>query len=100
MNSVPTPPPPPIVQVYPKWTIVVAYLLCPVLLGLSAYGFMEWFQIPTMRHLMEREELFYLISLVVIPLVLFLFLMVTTAQKTEHNRITTGYQLRLDHLQN
>ena len=78
----------------------MAYLLCPLLLALSAYGFLEWIKIPTMSHLMNREELFYLISLVVIPdLVLFLFLTVTTAQKMEHNRTTIGYQLRLDQLQ-
>ncbi|MDX2028614.1 MAG: HD domain-containing phosphohydrolase [Alphaproteobacteria bacterium] len=82
-----------------KWNVFLAHLLCAMLLAISCYGFWKFLQIPTAERLMEREELFYLISLVIIPLALFVFLSVTTAQRLEHQRLSASYQSRLDHMQ-
>jgi PAS domain S-box-containing protein len=83
----------------PKSSVILAYAICPVLLAVSCYGFWEWFKIPSATHLLEREELFYLICLVVLPLVLFLFLSVVAAQRLEYNRLSSSYQARVDQLQ-
>jgi PAS domain S-box-containing protein len=94
------PPPPSSSRPHPKWGIVLAYGICPLMLAVSAYGFWQWFvRVPTMNHIIAPEELFYLISLVIIPLVLFLFLWVTASQRVEHNRASVGYQMRIDQLQ-
>lgn len=83
----------------PKSSVILAYAICPILLAVSCYGFWQWFKVPTEVHILEREELFYLICLVVLPLVLFLFLSVVAAQRLEYNRLSASYQLRVDQLQ-
>ena len=82
-----------------RGSVILAYALCPILLALSCYGFWEWYRVPTLTHLLEREELFYLMCLVILPLVLFLFLSVTAAQRLEYNRLSGSYQARIDQLQ-
>lgn len=82
-----------------KWNVLLAHILCVFLLTVSCYGFWKFLQIPTTQNLLGQEELFYLISLVIIPLALFVFLTVTTAQRLEHQRLSSSYQMRIDHLQ-
>src|SRR5271170_2609116 len=79
--------------------MLIAYAFCPLLLAASTYGFWQWFTLPLEQRLLGRDEIFYLISLVVLPLILFLFLSVTAAQRLEHNRLSSGYQVRYDQLQ-
>ncbi|HEU0117505.1 MAG TPA: PAS domain-containing protein, partial [Alphaproteobacteria bacterium] len=78
---------------------IFTYIACPVLLVISAYGFWQWSQIPTLDHLLERDQIFFLLSLAVMPLVLFLFLSVITAQRIEHTHVAGSYQTRIDQLQ-
>lgn len=84
---------------HPKWNILLACVVCPFLLIVSGYGFWEWLKIPVRVHLLNQNQLFYLISLAIIPLVLFVYLCITTAQKLVHNRLSSSYQMRLDQLQ-
>ncbi len=79
--------------------MIVAYSLCPILLAASCYGFWQWFMLPAAERALGRGEIFYLICLVVLPLVLFLFLSVTAAQRMEHGRLSSSYQMRFDQLQ-
>src|ERR1700722_3320845 len=83
----------------PKSAVIMAYALCPVLLVMSAYGFWQWSNLPVDTHLIALEEIYYLLCLVVIPLVLFLFLSVIAAQRLEYNRLSGSYQTRIDQLQ-
>jgi PAS domain S-box-containing protein len=83
----------------PKSSVILAYMICPILLAVSCYGFWQWFKIPTETHYLDRDELFFLICMVVMPLVLFLFLSVTAAQRLEYNRLSSSYQSRVDQLQ-
>jgi PAS domain S-box-containing protein len=82
-----------------RWNILIAYAVCPLLLVVTCYGFWQWFSMPPSARLMGREEIFYLMSIVIIPLVLFLFLSVTAAQRLEHIKLSSSYQTRLDQLQ-
>jgi len=84
---------------FTKRDIVIAYALCPILLATSCYGFWQWIKLPAQPRLMGQDEIFFLICLVVLPLVLFLFLSVTSAQRLEHTRMSVSYQARLDQLQ-
>jgi len=83
----------------PKSSVVIAYAICPIMLAISAYGFWEWFKIPTEAHAFQLDELFYLMCMAVMPLVMFLFLSVTAAQRLEYNRLSSSYQARVDQLQ-
>jgi len=81
-----------------RWGLIAAYIMGPVLLGLSAYGLWDWLSMSTTR-LPGRSEVFYIICLVVLPLALFLFLSVTVTQHFEHSRLSSGFQTRLDQVQ-
>lgn len=83
----------------PKSSVILAYAVCPLLLAISCYGFWQWFKLPTEKHLLGQDELFFLIALVVIPIVLFIFLSVVAAQRLEYNRLSSSYQARMDQLQ-
>jgi PAS domain S-box-containing protein len=83
----------------PKSSVVIAYAICPIMLVISVYGFWEWFKIPTEAHAFQLEELFYLMCMAIMPLVMFLFLSVTAAQRLEYNRLSSSYQARVDQLQ-
>lgn len=83
----------------PKSSIVLAYAICPVLLFVSGYGFWQWFDLPAGTRLVGLADLYYMMCLVVIPLVLFLFLSVTAAQRLEYTRLSSSYQMRIDQLQ-
>ncbi len=99
MNSLASTLPHTLPRRYGRWDIVLAYGFCPLLLAASGYGFWQWMSVPLEQRMLGRDEIFYLLCLVILPLVLFLFLSVTTAQRLEHNRLSSGYQLRYDQLQ-
>lgn len=82
-----------------RWNIIIICVLCPLLLGLSAYGFWRWLNMPLFQLPTSVEELFYILCLVVLPILLFLFLSVTAVQRHEHTRLSSGYQTRLDQVQ-
>ncbi|HUY67670.1 MAG TPA: HD domain-containing phosphohydrolase [Alphaproteobacteria bacterium] len=90
---------PPPVRERPKAAIAMAFVLCPLLLLMSCYGFWQWFTLPPEARDLGRWEIFYLISLVVIPLALFVFMSVVAAQRLEHAQLSSSYQARIDQLQ-
>ncbi|MDP9128561.1 MAG: PAS domain S-box protein [Pseudomonadota bacterium] len=98
MLSISHPPSPGSYQ-HPPWRIALGYGLGPLLLALSGYGFWSWINVPVKFHSLSQHQLFFIISLALLPLVLFVFVCVTTAQRLVHNRVSASYQMRLDQLQ-
>jgi PAS domain S-box-containing protein len=82
----------------PKASIMAAYVLCPVFLLISVYGFWQWSMLSIGAHL-PPDQFYYLIGLIVVPVALSLFLAVRAAQRLEYARLSGGYQVRLDNLQ-
>ncbi len=82
-----------------KASVLVAYIVCPILLFISAYGFWQSFSLLMRGEISQQEQLFYLFCLVVMPLALFLFLLITAAQRLEYNNLSASYQLRIDQMQ-
>jgi PAS domain S-box-containing protein len=66
---------------------------------MSGYGFWQWSELPANTRMVGMDELYYLLCLVIIPLVLFLFLSVAAGQRLEYNRLSGSYQTRIDQLQ-
>jgi PAS domain S-box-containing protein len=83
---------------FARWGVVVACVMGPILLSISAYGLWRWFNLPVFK-MPDRGDIFYIICLVILPLLLFLFLSVTATQRFEHTRLSSGYQTRLDQVQ-
>jgi PAS domain S-box-containing protein len=77
----------------------IAYAVCPILLLASGYGLWKWIGLTANPGLGQHDVNFLLIGLVLLPLALFLFLSIVSAQRFEHARLSHSYQLRLDHLQ-
>ncbi len=81
----------------PKASLTLAYSLCPLLLAVSIFGFWECFGMPV-GMLLGGDGLLYL-AVGILPLVAFVVLAVRAAQRLEYNRLSPGYQMRMDHLQ-
>ena len=82
-----------------KHSILLAYAVCPLLLIVSSYGFWKVLHLSNDVHILGMEEVFYLLCLVIIPLVMFLFLSVVAGQRIEYDRFSASYQTRVDQLQ-
>lgn len=82
-----------------KSSIILATVVNPILLATSCYGFWLWFQIMSATKLLEQHELFLILSLALVPLVIFLFVTIAAVQRLEYNRLSGSYQARLDQLQ-
>jgi len=82
-----------------KSSIVLATIVNPILLAISCYGFWLWFKIMSATKLLEQHELFMILSLALVPLVVFLFITIAAVQRLEYNRLSSSYQVRLDQLQ-
>jgi PAS domain-containing protein len=83
----------------PKASVSVAYILCPILALVSAYGFWQCSQLLSQGHVLLPDQIFYLMALAVVPVVIIPFLAVTAAQRLEYDRLSSTYQVRLDNLQ-
>jgi PAS domain S-box-containing protein len=82
-----------------KWSMASVYAVCGFMLLVAGYGIWDWFKLPIVHRLPGRDEIFYMLCLVILPLVMFLFLTVVMTQRTERMRLSGSYQSRIDQMQ-
>jgi PAS domain S-box-containing protein len=82
-----------------KWTTILVYAVCGLLLVVACYGIWLWTNLPVIPRLPGRNEVFFMLCLVVLPLALFMFLAVIMAQRMEHVRLSLSYQSGHDAMQ-
>jgi len=82
-----------------KWSTAALFAFCCFLLCITFYGLWQWVGLLDPRKAWALQQVFYLISLVIVPLTLLLFMVALTARHREHVRLSTSYQVRLDQVQ-
>jgi len=80
-------------------SIVSAYLLCPVLLAISGFGFWRWITLSIHPGTLNTEVLASILLLSLTPLTFIFILAIRAARRIENERISSSYQSRLDQLQ-
>ena len=83
----------------PRVNAVVAYIGCPLLLALSGYGLWRWLSIPQSAMMLEKEEIFLIVALIVVPVMFCIGLAVLAAKRVEYDQISASYQSRIDQIQ-
>ena len=82
-----------------KSSVMAAFVICPLLLTVSIYGFWQWSRLSADMVDIGLAELYVAMCMAVIPLVFFLLLTISAAQRLEYNRMSGTYQARMDQLQ-
>jgi PAS domain S-box-containing protein len=83
----------------PKSSVTIAYILCPLFLCVSGYGFWIWSKLSPLLRINEPMQLFYMLTLIIAPLGFCFLAAIIAAQRMEYDKFFISFQSRIDQMQ-